>query len=1069
MTDPQEFLDLSSLSGTLLEKAKNLTWDDIKDFGPSTLLDSWHLMANVINLKIDWNSNDTIRGYKIWNDADAKKNHSDWDRPDQVIIHVMKNGKDWKDIPLKKEYFTDQNEWEWNTGEEAEKGAEYTVVEELPSDYEYKDFYVSSIQGYDITNNWVENAPGKTTVSGKKIWEDENDLDGIRPDKITVKLYADGEPAKYTEDESAGDEGEEITAEVSKESGWKWTFTNLPKYKNGTETEIKYTVQEVEVPEGYEAVYDENSRTITNTHTPETINIEVTKEWNAPEDPPDSITVRLKADGKEVAAREITADDDWTWTFENQPKANKGRDITYTVSEDTVEGYTTEITKEPVNSNDGNNEPGEVKTIKFKVTNTYNPDKTQVSVSKVWEDGKNRDGFRPASVDVKLLANGENTGKVITLNDENQWTGSFTELDKKKAGKDIVYTVEEVLTDVITGKDGAGTYAAAVTGDMKSGFTVTNTHTPEKITIKGEKIWDDDGDRDGKRPARITIRLLGDGGEVKKKVVSGDDITEDGNWTWSFENLPKYVDGEAIEYTVTEDAIEDYEKPVIKGSAEEGFTITNKHTPETITLEGEKVWDDADDQDGKRPDSVTLHVKANGKEVKKVTVTEQEDTGWTWKVDNLPKNENGEAIEYTITEDAVADYEKPVIVQDEDGKYIITNKHIPETIQIEGVKVWKDGDNQDEKRPESVTIQLKADGEVAETVTVTEETDWKWSFKDIPKYNAGKEIEYSIAEEAVDGYTTVIKGSVEEGYTVTNIYTPYRIQIKGKKAWEDKDNQDGIRPESITIRLKADGEEVKSVEVTEEDEWMWSFDDLPQTPRDGIKYTITEDTVTNYETNIEGTADEGFIVTNTYVPRIQVNGKKVWAGDQEEDRPESITIRLKADGKEVKSVDVTAADEWMWSFDDLPQSQNGKNITYTVTEDPVTKYETNIEGNADEGFTVTNTYMPDLYTITYDLNGGTYAGSTADIKERYQYNTVISIHEKPKREGYTFLYWKGSKYQPGDKYTVVSDHTFVAQWKKKPESVAGTGDDTNLLLLIFLMLLSGTALVVLERFRRKHS
>ena len=45
-------------------------------------------------------------------------------------------------------------------------------------------------------------------------------------------------------------------------------------------------------------------------------------------------------------------------------------------------------------------------------------------------------------------------------------------------------------------------------------------------------------------------------------------------------------------------------------------------------------------------------------------------------------------------------------------------------------------------------------------------------------------------------------------------------------------------------------------------------------------------------------------------------------------------------------------------------------------------------------------------------------------------NEVISIHKAPTREGYTFTYWKGSSYQPDDKYTVKGSHTFTAQWEK---------------------------------------
>ena len=65
------------------------------------------------------------------------------------------------------------------------------------------------------------------------------------------------------------------------------------------------------------------------------------------------------------------------------------------------------------------------------------------------------------------------------------------------------------------------------------------------------------------------------------------------------------------------------------------------------------------------------------------------------------------------------------------------------------------------------------------------------------------------------------------------------------------------------------------------------------------------------------------------------------------------------------------------------------------------------------------------------LNGGNYNESYSDIKETYAKGTVIKIHDKPTRNGYKFLYWKGSEYQPGDSYTVIEDHTFVAQWESE--------------------------------------
>lgn len=67
-------------------------------------------------------------------------------------------------------------------------------------------------------------------------------------------------------------------------------------------------------------------------------------------------------------------------------------------------------------------------------------------------------------------------------------------------------------------------------------------------------------------------------------------------------------------------------------------------------------------------------------------------------------------------------------------------------------------------------------------------------------------------------------------------------------------------------------------------------------------------------------------------------------------------------------------------------------------------------------------------TITYILDGGSYNGSTEDIVESHHIGDIISIHEAPSREGYTFSYWMGSEYYPGDSYKVTGDHTFTAVW-----------------------------------------
>ena len=91
--------------------------------------------------------------------------------------------------------------------------------------------------------------------------DDANDQDGIRPNGVTFKLYADGV-----------DTGKTATADAS--SNWKYKFENLDKYKAGNV--VTYTVKEASVNE-YTAVQD--GFNFTNKHTPYTRSVKVTKKW----------------------------------------------------------------------------------------------------------------------------------------------------------------------------------------------------------------------------------------------------------------------------------------------------------------------------------------------------------------------------------------------------------------------------------------------------------------------------------------------------------------------------------------------------------------------------------------------------------------------------------------------------------------------------------------------------------------------------------------------------------------------------------------------------------------------
>ncbi|NLZ70842.1 MAG: Cna B-type domain-containing protein, partial [Clostridiaceae bacterium] len=131
----------------------------------------------------------------------------------------------------------------------------------------------------------------------------------------------------------------------------------------------------------------------------------------------------------------------------------------------------------------------------------------------------------------------------------------------------------------------------------------------------------------------------------------------------------------------------------------------------------------------------------------------------------------------------------------------VVNKE--KSVDISGAKTWDDANNQDGKRPASITINLyKKVGEAekafveSKTVKADANGNWTWSFTNQPKYEGDVEIVYSITEDVVTGYTTTVSG-----YNVTNTHVPETVDISGAKTWDDADNQDGIRPASIKINL----------------------------------------------------------------------------------------------------------------------------------------------------------------------------------------------------------------------------------------------------------------------------
>lgn len=97
------------------------------------------------------------------------------------------------------------------------------------------------------------------------------------------------------------------------------------------------------------------------------------------------------------------------------------------------------------------------------------------------------------------------------------------------------------------------------------------------------------------------------------------------------------------------------------------------------------------------------------------------------------------------------------------------------------------------------------------------------------------------------------------------------IDISGKKTWEDKNNQDGKRPEKIVVNLIANGQIYGGkVELSAKNNWQYTWKDLPAKQNGkAIKYQVVEVTqIKGYLTHQVNTGENQVTLINRYCPPL---------------------------------------------------------------------------------------------------------------------------------------------------------------------------------------------------------
>ena len=499
----------------------------------------------------------------------------------------------------------------------------------------------------------------------------------------------------------------------------------------------------------------------------------------------------IKADSGDMFTFKGLDDGTYILTETKKPEGYQGIDpIEFTVTADHTivwegEARDTILTKLTGNVITGEIEFTEDTGIGSLVTSVKNvPEPTSAAVKKIWKDAENRDGLRPLSLRIELLADGEGTGKFAVLDSSNNWTAMINNLPKMNNGKAIEYSWKEPAV-----------FGYTLTGSQKNGIltTLTNTHGPDETEVNVRKVWVDSNDAAGKRPESITVQLYADGQAAGAAVK----LDASNNWSYSWTKLAKNANEAGltreIKYTVAETEIPEGYIAKTAGNASTGYVITNTFETGKLIIEKEfeiepwepfgpddspmdipviKTWNDNNNKDGNRPGAVTVRLLADGVEV--ATAQLAESNGWKTVFTGLPRlTAEKQKIVYTITEDPVEWYEAEI------HGFNIRNNYKPELTSVTVRKEWDDNNNDQNLRPESIVMTLNN----GMTVLLSAGNNWTATISDLPTRVNGQPATYTWTEQKVLNYglTSVVTEGNTTTFTNTLWKRPETPPTEGKK------------------------------------------------------------------------------------------------------------------------------------------------------------------------------------------------------------------------------------------------------------------------------------------------
>lgn len=809
-----------------------------------------------------------LEAYITWDDA----HNNDGYRPENVTATLYKNGAatdvtvDLNETNGWKHVFKNLDIMYINRGE-AGTPVVYSVKVNVPEKYtvEYKpestvltEFDKDTGDGYVPLNITLAHAGDTKTVPVTVNWNDDSDHDRKRPESITLQLYADGVALG----------GKTLTLRAEDFTGNQWTgeFADMQTYTNNG-TAVYYTVKvaDATATNGIYSIMTAGT-TVYLAYKPVTSMMYVSFNYsdnnNADGHRPSGLYLQLTANGEPVDEAEykhtVNLDpkvDGYRIEFGALPVyAGNGQKIAYNVivsglgtemfdGEGYVASYTNDIT---LSENIG----AAVNQVIVKLTRAANTKTVQGNI--YWFDVNNMSGHRPDRMEIRL-ANSYNSATTLYVLDAaagtvteketgrqvgevivNEWTGdssvwsyfisglraNYMTAENDPAGIEYRMTVDTAsITPYYPMVQTGTTLNASLTS---SDYETYKTQATTELTMDVQ--WIDNDNAWGYRPNTqgITVELMA-GDDVYKTVVltSANAVANNsGLWTYMFENLPSFRNGAGVAWTVRVKNADKYtqstvitesEHAVVKFVQSQGFDFTIN-------------WADSNNDDNRRPESLTLLVKADGAEVGRVEFA-GENNQWKSHITDLPvwsESDPDRAVQYTFQwsdESEATLTEKGYLARStkngvetksdafywlsaqpfgentaEAGYDILTGKYQWETTLSYDKEVadyafdisFRDDGDRDGIRPESLNIELLADGKVIDTQLLTVDKDtasYQLKWEDMEVWNKAQAIVYTIR---VSGEAEGYEIAYNEAHTsATLTHEPERVFVKGMIFWDD--------------------------------------------------------------------------------------------------------------------------------------------------------------------------------------------------------------------------------------------------------------------------------------------